>query len=271
MSDDHFTRAHELASAYLDGELSTAERAEVEASPELLTLVGSFQGARETIAQVPTASPEARESAIAAALAEYDRILATPAAPAAQAARAPVVAMAGYRRWRRVLSMAAAVVAVGTVGIVVGKGLSKHSGTATTGSKSAPEVTSGAAPAAGGGAPSSTIGAINGPASAIPNLTDSHQLLYVQPQVGVAGVPAPQVATAGSTVGGADTGQTAPGQRSFVGPQIEAAMACKLGQHEERVAQITWNGTPALVVRDTVTGAVRAINGDCVELAHTAP
>ena len=42
MSDEELPTNAELASAYLDGELETEERATVEGDPEAMTLVDSF-------------------------------------------------------------------------------------------------------------------------------------------------------------------------------------------------------------------------------------
>ncbi|MEQ1703043.1 MAG: hypothetical protein ABMA25_23290, partial [Ilumatobacteraceae bacterium] len=69
MYDDDLTPLHELASSHLDGDNSAEERAHVAATPELQSLVASFEDVRARLADVPPAPAAARDSALAAALA----------------------------------------------------------------------------------------------------------------------------------------------------------------------------------------------------------
>jgi len=105
-SDAHY----ELASAYLDNEVTAAERAQVESTPEILALVGVLSRLTAAHASVPAAGHGARESAIAAALAEFD----------SRKGSSNVFSLSDRRRWPvRVLSAAAAAVVLGVIGITV--------------------------------------------------------------------------------------------------------------------------------------------------------
>ena len=276
MSDDDLTSAHELASGYLDDELDASSRAQVEASPELMALVDEFRRTRTAIAAAVPVSAQARDAALAAALAEFDVLHAASGVPAAPS---NVVALDSRRRFMRLVTgVAAAVVLVG-VGIVAVGGLRGNSAQEST-SKGAPTADA-SVTVAGGGAPVSTIGAITGPAQAVPTLSDPQQLLAVATQPGI-GANDPNVATAGSvvppsdssagvpegTTGGSTAGNTAGGSETFV---TRVAQRCPLAEHQQFVAEIVWKSTPAMVVRDTVTGVVQAIDDQCTVLAEATP
>ena len=109
------TPEQELASAYLDGDVTVVERAHVEAAPKLLALVASMREVKSVVAAVPMASDAVREMAIAAGLAQFDAI-----ESGSNLAVSLPVSLNSRRRWpTRVMSAAAAVVLLGVVGISV--------------------------------------------------------------------------------------------------------------------------------------------------------
>lgn len=101
----------QLASAYLDGELTADDRAAAEADREVMDDVARFAGVAAGLRSVDGPGRAAAESAVAAALAEFDA--AVPSGPGVIRPR-PALA--------RVLGIAAAVVVVGALGVVVATG-----------------------------------------------------------------------------------------------------------------------------------------------------
>jgi hypothetical protein len=63
-----------LASAYLDGDVSAAERATVDSDPAMLELVAQLRQVRAMVADVGTPSISMREAHLAAALGAWDRL-----------------------------------------------------------------------------------------------------------------------------------------------------------------------------------------------------
>lgn len=117
MNDEELPINAELASAYLDGELETAERASAAGDPEVMALVDSFSRVRAVLAHVEPVADSTRTAAMAAALAEFDaRPSATDVAPTAAAA---TVTSLSSRRMRgyRVLTGVAAAAIVGVVAV----------------------------------------------------------------------------------------------------------------------------------------------------------
>ncbi len=138
MSDEQH-RQDELVSAYLDGEATPAEIAEVEASGVLLARVEQFRAMRDAVAEpVVPLSAEQRDGLIGAALRVAD-------AEAADRVEAPAVPL--HRPQRLLLAMAAAMIVLAAV---VGTGLLAIGGdddSAET-AADAPAMESAAAPAA---------------------------------------------------------------------------------------------------------------------------
>src|SRR4051812_35944702 len=135
----------ELASAYLDGEVSDAERARVEHDPALLARVDRMRAARDALASAPLDQPDeaARDAAIRAAIIGSD-------ATVIDLRRERV------RRGVRIASIAAAVmVVVGAAGVLIRLAGDSSSSTksSTAAANSAPSP-SGGSPAAGGAEPS---------------------------------------------------------------------------------------------------------------------
>jgi Putative zinc-finger len=117
--------AWELASAYLDNEVTPEERAQVEASPVLLSLVARLAPNREALLVAPVAADSMRDASIDQALQALDLDAAAP--PAA----APVVSLDQARsqrttksnRWLAPLAAAAGIaVVVGLGATVLGRG-----------------------------------------------------------------------------------------------------------------------------------------------------
>jgi len=102
-----------LANAYLDDELTVDERRIAESDPEVMAEVEQLRALRDRLRDVAPPDAQARETAVAAAMAEF-----TPTATAAPAAP-PVVPIRPRPASRRFLAVAAAVVAVAGLGIVV--------------------------------------------------------------------------------------------------------------------------------------------------------
>jgi hypothetical protein len=111
-----------LASAYLDGDLDDAARADAEADPAFIDRVAELRAVRDAVASVDGAAPapaRTRDAVLASALAAYDELHAEPDHVAA--ATGPVTPLAPRRgrsaRWLGAVA-AATVVAAG-IGVVV--------------------------------------------------------------------------------------------------------------------------------------------------------
>ena len=158
-----------LASAFVDGVLTPAEQVELDQSPHAQALAQSFLEVRGALTAPLVVDGTVRDSAIAAALAEFDALRATPAVAAA--ASAPVIDLASRRRWpTRVMTAAAAVVLLGVAGVAVFGGDDSNDSTADDARTMSAEVMAGDDTA-------STIGSITGAASYAVPITDQQQLL----------------------------------------------------------------------------------------------
>ena len=176
LSDEDVSPQHLLASAFVDGEATEAERREVQSSPQLQALVGSFQQLKVQVADVPLVSSNTREVAFAAAFAAFDSLAEAGEQPAATAAVsppphvAPVIELASRRRWPgRVMSAAAGLLLVGVVGIAVlnGRGGNDSDSSSATVAGDALIESAPAAEATAGAdqpAPAATVGSFNGSA-----------------------------------------------------------------------------------------------------------
>ncbi len=257
---------HELASAYLDGEATAHERAMVEASPELLALVASFRQVRDTLGQVPAAPVAQRDTAIAAALAEFDRPATVPAAPS------NVVPFARRQRWSKVIGVAAAVMLMGVVGVAAVnsfKGSDDSQSSSTAGDDQFTVAAGDAQKTASqdsSGRPVVTIGAINAPAVAVPQFTDPSQLRAM---------PTPEALPAGTVAASApdsiasDGGVAADTTAAAATPMF--SLECPLTEHQVVLGEIVWMDTPAVAVRDTVTGVTQALDHQCNVLISVEP
>ena len=183
---EHDLDQDHLASGYLDGTLSSEARARVTADPQLLARVEVFsahrQELRATSDHPDTTGP--RETAITAALTEYDRLRhATPPTPSTVLRWKP-------RTAQRVLTLAAVVVALGVVGVSVFGTTADDTSTAAISdvaernSQSADAGVSSETFAEADSAvvPTVTIGAIDAPATAAVTISDAAGLLALADQ-----------------------------------------------------------------------------------------
>ena len=272
MNDGDLDPPHQLASAYLDDDITSAERVRVEASPELVSLVESFRQIRAGLCDVPAPSATTREAAFAAALLEFDG-LSSPgdaASMGSDSAAPPVVSLAERRRWPiAVLSVAAAVVLVGVVGIAAlsGRGDDDKSSSATDAASQ--QMASSAGEAADTPAPMSTIGSITGAGAQVSMQIDTpEQLLALQAPSDVALDRPPEAtgaATADSTV--ADQGDSKRAASNF---SSSPAISC-LAPQQIFLADIQYRGVFGIAARDTGTGVTQAIAEDCTVLVAVGP
>lgn len=269
MNDDALLPDHELASAYLDGDLSEAERALVESTPHLAALAAAFTQLRTEIADVSAPGSEARESALAASLSQFDTLFAATSTPSAAQHSANVVPLSGRQVWRRrwtrpLLVAAASLILLGVAGVTVLNNTDGHdddqSASVQTASKDL--ASSGEAESAPADVSLSTIGAINGPASAVTQILDGAQLLEF----------ADQYAQVAADDGGAGTDTSPAAAESTAAEATEIrASACPLGENQVIIADIIWIDTLAVAVRDMVTGEVQAIDAQCRVLVSVTP
>lgn len=132
----------ELISAHLDDEATPAEAAAVEASAPARARRDQLEAARALVGQPVVPPPEAREAAVAAALAVFDREIAAPAAPEQPDGATPTPTPLAGRRVRRrsplvaVLGAAASIVFLLAVGVI---SLSQRSHTESFSAGAAPE------------------------------------------------------------------------------------------------------------------------------------
>jgi hypothetical protein len=109
MNDQPTSDALSRASAYLDGELEAGERAAAEADPAVMAEVARLRSLQSMIRDAPAPTSHARETAITAALAEYDR----------KRHPAPVIRTKPRPAYTRWLAVAAAVAGLAALGAVV--------------------------------------------------------------------------------------------------------------------------------------------------------
>lgn len=229
-SDSHY----ELASAYLDNEVTAAERALIESTPEILALVAVLGRVAAAHASVPTAGHGARESAIAAALAEFD----------AHKGTSNVFSLSDRRRWPvRVLSAAAAAVLLGVIGITVLNSGSSNDDATTASLATEPKLEASTADEAVAAAPAEeAVGDVQVAFAEAVAVDDPQQLLSLS--------------------------AVAESERSY-SSNLDA-MAC-MTTDQTFLADIYYQGLLAIAVRDMDTGVTEAIDGNCTVLARVAP
>lgn len=263
---------HELASAYVDAQASAAERARVEASAELRALVESVREIKSLVAAVPAPSSAVRDSAIASALAEFDRLAPyRPHSPPALAGAgvvkmvresSNVVSLASRRRWpQRVLTAAAGFVLVGVVGVTVMNRSDDKSSSEATGpvpkieANTADEAVGAAVPVDAGGQVFTTMVA--------PLIINDPEELLLLP------TPTPDADSAPPAEDGSDTESASTiglAQRE----SLDDALLC-MTDSQVFLADIIYKGTLAIAVRDTVSGVTAAIDSTCEVLASVGP
>jgi negative regulator of sigma E activity len=269
--NEYTTPEHaELASAYVDGAVDDAQRAQVETSPDLMALAASFQLVRAVLADVAPSPVEAREQAVSAALAAFDAPSTATSSAIPVAPPTNVISLERHRRYRGVLSAAAAVLAVGVLGLVAVNGLrgsdsKSSSGTVVT-------ADSPIAPTAGGKqGPDATIGSIGGPADARVAVDTPAQLLSVADQYAPVDTSSTGAAVVTTELGGTTASSTASGTAGAESANGRPAIACSLSRSQIVLAEITFRGVAAYAVRDTVTGTISAIDLTCHVLAEASP
>ena len=265
---------HELmASLFVDGAADPAEAGQVSASTELSALAAVFETMRSTLADLPPSIVDARNTAVSAALAEFDAMQAAGAggghaesgrSAAAALGTAPNVIRLGSRRRfsARVLTAAAAVVGLGVVGIAAFGGRGGSDDQAATDATAASER---AEIAVAGGADeqqadqfvASTIGAINSAADPVVAVNSPAQLGdFVDGQIALK-TQAPD-ASMPDDADSSEVGMNSPALRCLTDDQVF-------------VADIIYAGAPAIAARDTVSGVTQAIDEQCNVLAEVAP
>jgi hypothetical protein len=109
MNDEQYL----LASAYVDGALTSEERARAEADPDVMAAVARLHDLRGDLGDVEPADPARREAAISAALDVFDGLAAKPTPVA------PVTPLHSRRRGGWLVSAAAAALVVVVAGGII--------------------------------------------------------------------------------------------------------------------------------------------------------
>ncbi len=200
---------------------------------------------RAALADVPSVPAAVKDAAIAAALAVYDAEIVGDGRGAA------VVSLDSRRRWpTRLLTAAAAVAAVGVIGVTVLQGNKSNDKNSSTAGQYSDVMSASSAtttPAVGGASPSAdSVLLVASPMIAVNSPEQLRDL--------VAAKVAPEAA-ADVTI-----------EREMVSP----AMGC-LTEQQQFITEISYAGTPAIAVRDTVTGVIQAIDEQCIVLAEVKP
>jgi hypothetical protein len=266
MSDHLHPEANDhelLASALVDG----AEQSS--AAPLLVATVQAFAAVREALHAPLAVDASVREAAVSVAMAEYDRLVTARATGSSSpVGGGQVVDIASRRRWpMRVAAVAAAAALLGVVGVAAfGRTGDPEYSASDQSAAERIEIASGDA-GTGGGAQedgsgadeyaSPTIGVINAPAEVVIAVNSPQQLLDL---VAAKLAPLPDAPEA-DDAGGAGGEMMANGS---------AALQC-LTEDQVFVAAIVYAGTPAIAVRDTVTGVTQALDEQCNVLAEAAP
>ena len=197
MSDQPTPDALSRASAYLDGELDAAEIAAAEADPAVMAEGAQLRALQESIRDVDQPTSYARDTAIAAALVEFDR----RTHPVSVVRTRP---RPSYSRW---LAVAAAVAGLAALGAVI----------ATTGGRGGDDDD-----AAGAVAKESAAGAVADQSARVTAEAGAPQAESVQSQTMLA--PAASSAAPEATAyGGADAATEAPAAPATTAAAAEIA------------------------------------------------
>jgi hypothetical protein len=209
------------------------------------------------LADTPPVSADAREAAISRALEVFDRMHTAP----------NVVAFPNRRRWYRPVAAAAAVMLLGVVAVGALKGAGgsdqdmSSSGTVAVEASNA-KTTGGATQDAA----AATINAINAAAGVVVEISTDDQLrMMTLPEMVPVTDPG---ALATESMAPATTVQYPTG---FTFVATSFPFTCELSADQVVLGEISWQGTPAVAVRDTVTGVTEAIDQQCNVLATVEP
>ena len=274
MNDDDLPTRAEVASAYLDGELDAAERASVSADVETVAVVEAFAQVRNLLGDVEPVDDAVKASAIAAALAQYDSAqLAATQLPAHVAATVRSLHARRTRVYRVFTGLAAAAVIL----VVAIAALNASRGSDSKTSSSATQLPSAvdaqahtpvlkAAPNTGAAAGTAAPGAVATElAPMVPAVNNANDLArYASSLARDVVAPAATTAAAGA-YGGAPPAATTPAPTPAVPP------ATCLSATDIVLGPISVLGAPAFAVRDTATGAVRAIAASNCQVLLTTP
>lgn len=271
MNDDELPPRAEMASAYLDGELDTAERASVSADADAMAMVEAFAQVRSALGRLDPANDDIKASAISAALAQFDAVqLSTTRIPANVASTVTTLHRRRVRAYRVLTGLAAAavVLVVAIAALNASKGSDIKSSASATEPPAAADTQTGAPVLKAASAPAGT--AVPGPTEAapfVPAVNNSNDLArYAASLARDAAAPAATSAAASGAYGGATPAASTPGLATEVPP------ATCLSPSDAVLGPISVLGTPAFAVRDTATGAVRAIAAsNCQVLITTTP
>ena len=215
-------------------------------------LLPEHERVRAALADVPPASAEARSAAIARALDEFDRLHLAP----------NVIAFPQRKKWLRGIAAAAAVLLIGVIGVGALKGTSQNDSSAgeaqiapsspiaDMSSTKAGADTSSATAMVVTPAPASTIAEISGAAEAVPQVASPDQL---------------------KSVAYAIPDQSSQSAAPAATARISFPFDCPLAEHQVVEREIVYQGTPAVLVRDTVSGVMQALDAKCNVLATSQP
>lgn len=298
MTDDSLTPAAELASAALDNEVTSAERANIAGSLVLSAEMGVYGEIRAWLADVDV-PPAARENALAAALAAFDEI--QPEGDARSgAAPAGVASLRDRRRrsdqWLKGLAAAAVVAAVAVGAIAVlgrGRGTDSKLSAATqpqTAEQSLPRIASAGATVDANAATALTAAATAGsvpalaasvsPWSTAPMLNSAEAVLVFVSTPGFGAMqssraPAasgPASSTAASTAAstaGTTAGTTAPAPGADGGAKGAGGSATPCIDGAQLSAFAYYKGQRAVVVSDTDRKLISVVDADTCGLITT--
>lgn len=287
MTDEPLSPDAELASAYLDGDLTEIERARAEASPSVMTTIDEYRRLRARLTSVEPASDQWRASALNAAMSAFDES-SGHAIDVSAAPRAAVIDFSKRRKQQRWLVGSAAAAVLLVVGFAVanrGGSDSKSISAAATTELSRTSKSAEAAPSAA--IPRPTIGSIDGAGSVLLAIDTPEQLAAlvtesfassapqgdstaagnIPPAVTAASAQTTADTTAGTaaavatTVAVADADTTA----AAAGPIVAASPTAPCVTPDVVfLNNISYQGTTAVAVRVLATGAVRALDAtDC--------
>lgn len=209
------------------------------------------------LADTPPVSADAREAAISRALEVFDRMHTAP----------NVVAFPNRRRWYRPVAAAAAVMLLGVVAVGALKGVGGSDQDMSSSGTVAVEASN--AKTSGGAtqdAAAATINAINAAAGVVVEISTDDQLrMMTLPEMVPVTDPG---ALATESMAPATTVQYPTG---FTFVATSFPFTCELSAAQVVLGEISWQGTPAVAVRDTVTGVTEAIDQQCNVLATVEP
>ena len=222
---------------------------------------------RATTDQPPAAPADVLEAAMAAAMAQAPAALGTGSAPVSLTARRGLQ-LSMRQRW--VTAAACAVVLFAIASVERQRNTPTSAGSRTVAAASTnldagntQEATAGSmAPVAKdslGTIPAGGISGVSSPAKVLVSVGSAAELLAVADQF-TSAAPDPSGTAPLSTNATVATAASAVDVRPSTG--------CTLLPGEVVVAEVSYQGTDAWVLRNATSGAVRAVGLDCTELAH---